>query len=178
MATPNVNAQDPLGLGLLAAYCTVILPYPDGNGGSYMASVTTVQPTFGLGRDPRNPLGPPLPDTASGRVLLVGAVLCRLSCPRNGLIDTEIPTTTAQYGVDLLDIIAADLSATDAGMLASDIDGQVQMDERIVDSTTTAVLAGNTLVVPIALVDGKGPFRLTLAIDVLTRDLSVLSSSS
>ncbi len=175
-ANTNVDSTSPLGFGLLVAYCTAVLPYPDGNGGSFPRAITTVQPTLGLGTDPRT--GTLLPDAASGRQLLVGAVLSRISTARGTLPDSEIPTTLAQYGVDVLDAIAADFTGAAAAEFVSQIDGQIQQDERIRNSTTTATIAGDVLVVPMALVDGAGPFRLVVTIDTLTQDLSVLSSPS
>lgn len=174
MATTNIDATSALGFGLYAVYCTAILPYPDGNGGAVMRAITTVQPTLGLATDPKT--GAPLPDAASGRTLLVGAIECRIVTPLGGLIDTTIPTTTAQYGVSLDDAIAADMTTAEAAQFSSGIDAQIRLDERVKNSTTTAVLVGDTLAVPITILDGQGPFRLTLAIDVLTQDLSVLSS--
>ncbi len=65
-----------LGFGLFATYCTVTLPMPDGS----VRTLTTVQPTFGIATDPRT--GQTLPSVASGRQLLGGAIVCRLSTER------------------------------------------------------------------------------------------------
>lgn len=170
------NAQDPQGYGLLAAFCTAILPFPNPDGSVSMRAITTVQPTLGLGTDPRNPMGPPLPDVASGRQLLVGALLCRISTARGSLVDTQIPTTTAQYGIDISDSADADMSPQDAGQLSAGIDSQISADERVKSSLTAGALVGDTLVLPITVTDRAGPFKLTLAISTLTADLSVLSS--
>lgn len=173
-ASTNQDALSPLGHGLLALYCTAILPFPDGNGGVILRAVTTVQPTLGLATDTRT--GALLPSAASGRLLLIGAVECRISAPLGGLIDTTIPTTTAQYGVDLLDVVAADMTTSETAQLSASVDAQIKSDERIRNSTTAATLAGDTLLVSISLLDGAGPFRLTLSIDVLNQNLTVLTS--
>jgi len=164
------DPASPLGYGMLATYCTVSLPMPDGS----TRIVTTVQPTFGIATDPRT--GQVLPSYASGRQLLAGAMVCRLSTERNTLPDVYIPTTTAQYGLDLLDNADADMTADEVGQLSASVDAQLQMDERIVTSTTFSVLASDTLLVPITARDGQGPFKLTLAIDTLNQNLSVLAS--
>lgn len=168
------STTDPQGYGLLAAFCTAVLPFPDGSGGVYMRAITTVQPTLGLGTDPRT--GALLPDIASGRQLLVGALLCRISTARGSLVDTQIPTTTAQYGIDISDSADADMSPQDAGQLSAGIDSQISADERVKSSLTAGALVGDTLVLPITVTDRAGPFKLTLAISTLTADLSVLSS--
>lgn len=165
----------PLGFGLLAIYSTAVLPVPDPDGGPpVMVAVTTVQPTLGLATDPRT--GKRLPDVASGRLLLAGAIECRLSTPIGTLPDVVVPTTLGNYGIDLLDTGYADLTVHEAGMLGADVDAQVRMDERVVTTTTNASAANDLLIVAIKVTDGAGPFALTLAIDTLNANLSVLSS--
>ncbi len=105
-----------LGTGLLCTYCAVVLPDALGN----LSAVTTVQPSFGLGTAPG--VRGTLPSVASGRQLLVGAIICRLSCTTGQLPDTQIPTTTGTYGIDLSDTIAADMTAADLGHFAASID--------------------------------------------------------
>jgi len=169
-----IDTSSPLGLGLLATYCTAVLPFPDGNGGTVMRAVTAVQPTLGLATDPRT--GALLPSSAAGRQLLSGALLCRLSTPRGGLPDVNIPTVVGNFGLDLLDSVDSDLDSRSAGELSAQVDAQVGLDERVIGSVTAATVAGDTMVVPIVITDGNGPFRLTLAISALAADLTVLSS--
>lgn len=173
-ATTSPAATSPLGTGLLATYCTCILPTLDAGGAIVRRAFTDVQPTFGIGTNPMT--GATYPSVASGRPLLTGAIVCRLSTARGTLPDTKVPTTLGNYGIDIIDAIDADMTATEAGMLQSDIDAQVQQEQRIVTSTTTATTAGDTLVVGLALTDGAGPFSLTLAINTLTSNLAVLSA--
>lgn len=163
-----------LGYGLFCTYCTVTLPMPDGS----TRTITTVQPTFGstLGpaTDPKT--GKVLPSDASGRQLLGGAIVCRLSTERNTLPDVHIPSTTTQYGIDLLDNADADMTLSDVAQLSASVDAQLRLDERIVTSTTSATLVSDTLLVSIAARDGTGPFKLVMAIDTLTQDLTVLAT--
>lgn len=168
------DVASPLGLGLSCTYCTAILPFTDAVGNIVMRAVTTIQPPMGLGTDPRT--GRPLPSVVSGRPLLAEAVLRRVTTKRATLPDTKVPTTTANYGTDLTEAANADMLPEDAGQLSASVDAQARLDERVVSSTTTAALVGDTLLVPIMLRDGAGPFKLTVAIDVLTANLSVLSS--
>lgn len=167
MATDVVNPA--LGLGLLATYCTVVLPDALGN----MIAVTTVQPTFGIGTAP-NVRGT-LPSTAAGRQLLVGAILCRLSCTTGQLPDTKIPTTTGTYGIDLSDTVAADMTAADLGQFAASIDAQIRQDERCIQSRTSCTLAGDIMIITINLVDSGGPFKLVVSVDTLSKNLQLLS---
>lgn len=167
-------STSPLGYGLLTTFCTAVLPFPQAGGAPpIMRAITVVQPTFGLATDPSS--GALLPDVASGRTLLAADVIRRLSTAIGTLPDTKIPTTMGRYGVDLLDSIAADMTTADIGQFCAQIDAQIKLEERIVNSRTTAVLAGNILLVNIALVDGSGPFQLVLAVNVLTQNLQVLS---
>lgn len=172
-----MTAPDPssvLGYGLSATYCTMILPYVDDTGTIVMRAVTTIQPPLGVGTDPRS--GAVLPSVVSGRPLLAEAILRRVSTVRGTLPDTAIPTTTASYGIDILDSANADLTEEEAGQLSASVDAQCRQDERIVSSTTAGALVGNVLILPIVLRDGSGPFRLTLGIDVLDANLSILSA--
>lgn len=159
-----------LGYGLFGTYCTVTLPMPDGS----FRTLTTVQPTFGIATDPRT--GKVLPSAASGRQLLGGALVCRLSTERNTLPDVHIPSTTTNYGLDLLDNADADMGLAEVAQLSASVDAQLRGDERVITSTTSATLVDSTLLVPIAVRDGAGPFRLVLAIDTLNQDLTVLTS--
>lgn len=172
---PNtLDPRSPLGYGLRATYCTVVLPFPDGSGGTVSRAVTTVQPPLGIGTSPKT--GKVLTSCASGRTLLADALLCRLSCRRGGLPDTNVPTKTANYGINLLDYVNADMDAAGIGQIVAVVDAQMRADERVIDSTTTGTLIGSTLILAITITDGAGPFKMTLAIDLLVSDLSILSS--
>lgn len=166
----TTQSPSPLGFGLSCTFCTVVLPFPDGT----TRAVTCIQLPLGKGTDPRT--NAVLPSSTSGRAKLREDVLRRVSTPRGTLPDTKIPTTTAQYGIDILDYVNADMTPADIGRLSAAVDAQVRADERCRSSSTAAALVGDsTLVVPISIVDGAGPFKLTLAIDTLTANLQVLS---
>ncbi len=167
-ATPG--SSSPLGYCMALTYCSYPLPMPDGSTYTFVQ----VQPTFGVATSPTT--GATLPAMVSGRQCLAQATIRRLTCIRGGLPDPEIPTVLGNYGIDITDWIAADMSAIDVGQLSASADAQNQQDERVKSSQTAGTLVGDTLMLPILLTDGTGPFRLTLAIDVLTADLSVLSS--
>jgi hypothetical protein len=169
-----VDTSSALGFGLSWTFCTCVLPFYDPVSGSVMRAVTDIQPPLGIGTNPRT--AALLPSTTAGRALLIEAIIRRISCTRGALPDVMIPTTLGNYGVDLQDSAYDDLTTVAAGELSARIDAQVQLDERVQSSVTSSALAGNILLVPISLVDGTGPFRLTLSIDTLTGDLSVLSS--
>lgn len=170
-----VDTSSPLGYGLAWGWCTAVLPFYDPVVGSTLRAVTAIQPALGLGTNTKT--GALLPSTTAGRALLTEAVVRRISCTRGALPDVEIPTTLGNYGVDILDSVFGDFTTREAGELSARLDAQINLDERIVNSLSTATLAGEMLIVSINLVDGAGPFRLTLSIDTLSGDLSVLSSS-
>lgn len=174
MIPQSLATLSPLGYGLSCTFCTVVLPFPDGSGGFVLRAVTTIQMPFGIGTSTTT--GAVLPSNTSGRPLLVEAIIRRLSTVRGTLPDSAVPTTVAQYGIDLLDAIGADLDTQGAGELAAMVDSQIRQEERIVDSTTAPTLIGNLLILAINLIDGAGPFRLVLSIDLLTRNLQILSA--
>ena len=165
--------SSPLGFGLVATFCTAILPFPISGGAPTLRAITTVQPTLGLGTTPTT--GALLPSTASGRTLLLADVIRRISTTRGTVPDINIPTKLGRYGIDLLDYVNADMRPQDTAQFAATVDGQIKQDQRIINSRTSATLSGNVLVVTINLVDGAGPFTLILAINLLTQNLALLS---
>lgn len=169
LPTP-INTASPLGYGMLATYCTVTLPMPDGS----TQTTTTVQPTLGLGVNART--GALLPSATGGLQLFAGAIQCRLSTARGGLLDVEIPTTLGAYGIMLPDYLNADMGEEEAGMISAAVDAQVRLDERTIASLTRGVVGGDTLLLPITIQTGEGPFKLTLAVDTMSADISVLAS--
>lgn len=164
------DTSSPIGYGLSCTFCSVALPIPGGGTRVY----TCVQPPFGVGTSPTT--GAVLPSTTAGRPLLAEAIIRRLSTVRGTLPDTKIPTVVGNYGIDIGDAVAADMTPDDVGQLSASIDAQIRQDERVGQSRTTATLVDEILVVPINVVDEGGPFKLTLGINALTGDLSVLSS--
>lgn len=164
----------PLGFGMLATFCNVVLPFPQpGTAAPIMRTVTTVQPTFGFATVPST--GATIPSTGSGRTLLLADVIRRISTAKGSVPDFNIPTKLGRYGIELLDYVNADMTAAEIGQFCASLDAQIRQDQRIANSRTTAALAGNVLVATINLVDGAGPFSLILAISTLTKNLQVLS---
>lgn len=165
--TTQAPTTSPLGYGLSCPFCSARLPFPGPGILPTMVTVTAVQPTLGLCTAPGTS-GPPLPSSVAGRQLLAEAIVRRISTARGTLPDTKAPTTTGNYGVDVGSEVDADMTASDAGRLAASIDAQCWQDERVFYSHTTATLAGSTLTVVVQLVDGAGPFKLTLAVNLVT----------
>jgi hypothetical protein len=165
--------SSPLGFGLLATLCTVQLPMPDGSTLSWYA----VQPSFGIGVGAN---GKVVPSTGSGRALLIADLIRRLSTTRGTLPDPNIPTTLGNFGIALIDYVNADMSASDVGRLCAMVDAQAKQDERVVSSTTqgTLVPGSDVLMLTIALVDGRGPFRLVVSIDVVAGNVTLLQAPS
>ncbi len=162
--TTQAPSTSALGYGLSCTYCSAVLPYPGPGLTPTMVTVTAIQPPLGLG----TLNGKVLPSTVAGRQLLAEAIVRRISTARGTLPDTKAPTTTGNYGIDVLDSVDADMTASDAGKLAAAIDAQIRQDERVFYSQTTATLTSDTLTITITLVDGAGPFKLTLPISLVT----------
>lgn len=168
--TTQAPSTSPLGYGLSATFCTALLPFPGPGLTPTMVPITCIQPTLGLGKAPgvSDPSAPSLPDVVAGRQLLAEAVVRRINTARGTLPDTKAPTTTGNYGIDIQDMVDADMTASDAGKLAASIDAQIRQDERVFYTHTTATLANSTLTIVTTLVDGSGPFKLTLQISLVT----------
>lgn len=160
----------PLGTGLSCTFCTAILPYPSAGIFPTLVPITTIQPPLGLGTAPGT-TSPPLPSSVSGRPLLAESIVRRLATARGTLPDTATPTTVGNYGLDLADSVDADMTQSDAGRLAASVDAQCRQDDRVFYSHTTAALTASTLNVVIQLVDGAGPFKLTLPISLVTNQI-------
>jgi len=109
--------------------------------------------------------------TASGRAGLAEGIARRLTTYRGTLIDVEIPTTIGNYGTDITQWINEDFTARQIGMLSAAVDAECAKDERIVRSTTAATFTGGVLILAINIVDGAGPFALTLAVSNVTTQI-------
>lgn len=174
--TMQMPTTSPLGYGLSCLLCTCLLPYPSAALTPTMVAITTIQPPLGLGTAVGT-TAPPLPDVVAGRQLLAEAIVRRLSTARGTLPDTAAPTTVGNYGIDIADNIDADMTASDCGRLAASIDAQCRQDERVFYSNTTATLANSILTIVVVLVDGAGPFKLTLAVSLVTSQLLAAATS-
>lgn len=170
----TTNSTSPLGFGLSCTYCTMVLPEYDPVLGRVERAVTTIQMPLGVGTNPRT--GKVMPSCVGGRANLLEALVRRYATTRGALPDYAIPTTTGAYGIDILDMVYSDMSRADAAQLAARIDAQAQLDERVVTSVTKAALIDSTLVIADEITDSAGPFKLTMAIDTLAGDISILSA--
>lgn len=101
--------------------------------------------------------------TVSGRTLLAEALVRRLVTPRGTLIDD------ADYGTDVRRWINDDVDdRIIAGTVAAEIDAELQKDERVRRSTTTASFTNGLLTTTTSIIDASGPFRLVLRISDVT----------
>jgi hypothetical protein len=135
---------------------TVALTFPDGT----TRAVTAVQHALAQ-------------DETSGRALLIEAIVRRLVTYRGTLIDTNVPSETADYGNDVTQNVNADFSPREIAMAAAAVDAELRKDERVIRSSTVATLVGDVLILAITVTDGIGPFKLTLAVRDVISLLSV-----
>lgn len=104
----------------------------------------------------------PMLGTVSGRRCLSEALARRLQTPLGRLIDDP------NYGYDLTSELGDDLGPGDLARIASQAASECLKDERVIGCTGTATLAEGTMTVGLVVVDGKGPFRLVLAVSDVT----------
>jgi len=107
------------------------------------------------------------PDFAvvTGRRLLAEAIVRRITTPRGRLIDDP------NYGIDVREWLLDSVTPSDLQRLPAVVDAEIQQDERIVGSTTTAIYNAGVLTLSITLDPGESPFTLTLAVSELTVEL-------
>jgi len=100
--------------------------------------------------------------TVEGRVALAQAILRRLITPEGSLLGGP-----ASYGFDLLDLIGSDMPES---IIAGRIQEQVLAEEEVLDCGVTASFnaGASSLDVRISVVDGDGPFVLTVSASDLT----------
>jgi hypothetical protein len=147
------------GHDLSCTYRTVVLPMPDGS----TAAVTAVQPSLDGAE-------------VSGRACLAEALVRRLATSRGTLIDVVAPSTTANYGNDVLGLLNEDVDARTLAMMGASVNAEMRKDERVVDAETRVTLipgiAGpNSLLLDITITDGVGPFKLVLMVSQVTVQL-------
>jgi len=97
--------------------------------------------------------------TATGRRALANQILRRLTTPRGGLIGAP------KYGYDLLSVIGSTVppSAVEQRVLE-----QVLEEEEVEDASCSVSFDNGRLTTDIAVVDGDGPFDLTIVASELT----------
>lgn len=108
----------------------------------------------------------------TGRTCLVQALARRLITARGTLIDDP------NYGFDLNQFLNDDLDAADVARIGSGIDAEFLKDERVLSSTTTAVLnVGGALVVTAQIQDQQGPFKLVLSVGSVSATILSITPS-
>lgn len=132
---------------------TQTLPFPDGTVRTFQAWDATADFQEVTGRD-----------------LLIEALLRRLITPRGTLVGDP------DYGTDVRQWINDDIDDAEAARIGAAIAAELGKDERVRSASATTTFVDNLLSVTISLVDGAGPFKLTLAItDVTLKLLGVTS---
>lgn len=124
---------------------SVSLPMPDGS-----TRTTTI---FDLAADSA---------MVSGRQCLAEALARRLVTARGTLISNP------DYGTDVTAYVNDDIDARTLAKIASEVDGEMLKDERVVHSATTAAFLGGVLVLSVNITDGLGPFKLVLSVSDVT----------
>lgn len=100
----------------------------------------------------------------SGRMVLIHALIRRLSTPRGRLIGAP------NYGLDLMSYCNDDMSAADIGELQAAVASECEKDERVESAACSIAYdaASKTMTVTIGITDGAGPFPLVLAVSAVS----------
>ncbi len=107
-----------------------------------------------------------------GRTALAQALARRFITPRGGL------HYDGTYGYDLRSHLNAPLEPGDEFIIASAVESQCVLDERVRSASAAVIYfaATETLRVQIAIVDDEGPFELVLGVSAVT--VEILSTRS
>jgi len=106
----------------------------------------------------------------SGRPLLIEALLRRLVTRRGTLLGAP------DYGTDIRAWINKDVDRAGAARLGGLISAELAKDERVRSAAASATFANSKLTALITIVDGAGPFKLTVAIDDVSLKLLGVST--
>lgn len=98
-----------------------------------------------------------------GREALAHAIGRRLTTPRGGLF------YDLNYGHDVRQYLNAPLPQ--AGVIESQVAAECLKDERVRDVTVDVQRVGESISIYLALVDERGPFRLTVSVTKVTAEL-------
>lgn len=97
---------------------------------------------------------------ASGPRAVAEAIVRRWSTPNGRLIDD------GSYGLDLSDLVSADLSPADLAAIGVQASTEAEKDERVISCTTTVMITtgpvGDTMTVAAIVQTAQGPFRLVV----------------
>jgi hypothetical protein len=103
---------------------------------------------------------------ATGRQVLAEALARRVITPNNTLLDCP------EYGFDLTAYCNADIDRRTLAEISQQTKAQFLQDDRVLDAVVEVSYVGDVLIVAATIVDGAGPFRLTLSVDQV--DVSLL----
>lgn len=103
--------------------------------------------------------------TVSGRPLLIEALLRRLITPRGALLGDP------DYGTDVRAWINKAMNVAQIARLGGLISAELAKDERVKSAAASATFANSKLTVLITIVDGAGPFKLTVEVTDVTLKL-------
>lgn len=105
----------------------------------------------------------PMGATVSGLRTLSEAIVRRLTTPRGRLL------TDPNYGYDLQGELNDDVTPQQAAAIGANVDHEVQKDQRVATSSTTATLnPDGSLNVSISVQSAAGPFTLVLSVSQVT----------
>lgn len=95
-------------------------------------------------------------------LVLVEAVIRRLTCPRGALPDD------ASYGIDVRELLNTGISTSDLGQLAGRIRGEIEKDDRVASAGVSVALGGAASSISISVYltpedPAQKSFRFTLA---------------
>lgn len=114
----------------------------------------------------------PLMAEATGRQVLLEAALRRISTRRGMVIDA------LNDGTDVGDLLSADVGPGKLAQIRANIEGELVKDDRIFSATIVTMFFNavlGELKVSIRIIDGDGPFTLTVAISAVTIQLLEVS---
>jgi hypothetical protein len=95
---------------------------------------------------------------SSGRTQLIEACIRRICTNRTRLIDDP------NYGINIEDYINDDINQRKIAMISSNIDQELQKDQRVFRSITKSTFNKGILTATITIIDNDGPFTLVLNI--------------
>jgi phage baseplate assembly protein W len=110
----------------------------------------------------------------TGYQVLSEALARRITTPRGRLLDDP------NYGYDITGEVDDDVSAADVAEIAANMDAELEKDERVISSVTTATFVATTgiLTTSTQILSGEGPFTLDLAVSAVTVQILNIGPSS
>lgn len=108
----------------------------------------------------------------TGRLCLAQA-LARMLITDQGTLPPVSPDDTISpvYGYNVIDMIFGRVKPADLSEMAGNIITQWRLDDRVFDARVRLVYDGGVLLVYGTIVDGQGPFPLTLSVNEVSVDI-------